>query len=80
MLKVSLQYNSYTTHFKEAECLRQQVEPFLYNFGVDIVFHGEPPTSLFRVPQNMSCGVLLPVVSAHLFACKVLHLGHTAQS
>ena len=35
-----VQYNSYTTHYKEAECLRQMVEPFLYNFGVDIVFHG----------------------------------------
>ena len=34
------QYNSYTTHYKEAECLRQMVEPFLYNFGVDVVFHG----------------------------------------
>ena len=37
-----MQYNSYTTHYKEAECLRQMVEPFLYNFGVDIVFHGAP--------------------------------------
>lgn len=36
----SLQYNSYTTHYKESECLRQMVEPFLYNFGVDVVFHG----------------------------------------
>ena len=36
----AVQYNSYTTHYKEAECLRMMVEPFLYNFGVDIVFHG----------------------------------------
>lgn len=35
-----MQYSSYTTHYKEAECLRMMVEPFLYNFGVDIVFHG----------------------------------------
>ncbi|KAK9902776.1 hypothetical protein WJX75_005806 [Coccomyxa subellipsoidea] len=33
-------YNSYSTHYKEAECLRQMVEPFLYNYGVDIVMHG----------------------------------------
>lgn len=38
---LSVQYNSYATHYKEAECLRQQTEPFLYNFGVDIVFHGK---------------------------------------
>ena len=38
---MAVQYNSYTTHYKEAECLRQMVEPFLYNYGVDIVFHGE---------------------------------------
>ena len=37
---MAAQYNSYTTHYKEAECLRQMVEPFLYNFGVDVVFHG----------------------------------------
>ncbi|BDA42117.1 Purple acid phosphatase 15 [Coccomyxa sp. Obi] len=33
-------YNSYSVHYKEAECLRQMVEPFLYNYGVDIVVHG----------------------------------------
>ncbi|CAL8468194.1 g7733 [Coccomyxa elongata] len=33
-------YNSYQIHYKEAECLRQTVEPFLYNYGVDIVVHG----------------------------------------
>jgi predicted phosphodiesterase len=33
-------YNSYSTHYKEADCLRQMVEPFLYNAGVDIVMHG----------------------------------------
>ncbi len=49
MSGVPVQYNSYTTHFKEAECLRQQVEPFLYNFGVDIVFHGECLSCHFTV-------------------------------
>ncbi|CAK0783896.1 hypothetical protein CVIRNUC_007096 [Coccomyxa viridis] len=33
-------YNSYSTHYKEADCLRETVEPFLYNAGVDIVLHG----------------------------------------
>ncbi|EIE19892.1 Metallo-dependent phosphatase [Coccomyxa subellipsoidea C-169] len=33
-------YNSYSVHYKEAECLRQTLEPFLYNYGVDVVMHG----------------------------------------
>jgi hypothetical protein len=33
-------YNSYSTHYKEFECGRQQIEPFLYQNGVDIVMHG----------------------------------------
>ena len=33
-------YNSYQTHYKEFECGRQQIEPFLYANGVDIVMHG----------------------------------------
>ena len=37
-----LQYNSYSIHYKEADCLRQQIEPFMYNVGVDIIMHGEP--------------------------------------
>ena len=49
-----MQYNSYTTHYKEAECLRQQVEPFLYNFGVDVVFHGKYPLrQLLMVTQPL---------------------------
>ena len=35
------QYNTYSTHYRETDCLRQMVEPFLYNAGVDIVLHGE---------------------------------------
>ena len=46
----AVQYNSYTTHYKEAECLRMMVEPFLYNFGVDIVFHGAPQQSSTSLP------------------------------
>jgi hypothetical protein len=33
-------YNSYSTHYKEFECGRQQIEPILYQNGVDIVMHG----------------------------------------
>ena len=48
---MAVQYNSYTTHYKEAECIRQMVEPFLYNFGVDVVFHGEYLGLQCRVPS-----------------------------
>lgn len=47
--KLCAQYNSYSTHYKEAECLRQMVEPFLYNYGVDIVMHGACFTLLLHV-------------------------------
>jgi len=33
-------YNSYQTHYKEFECGRQQIEPYLYANGVDLVMHG----------------------------------------
>ncbi len=33
-------YNSYSTHYKEFECGRQEIEPYLYANGVDIVLHG----------------------------------------
>ena len=33
-------YNSYSTHYKEFECGRQEIEPYLYANGVDIVMHG----------------------------------------
>ena len=33
-------YNSYSTHYKEFECGRLQIEPYLYANGVDIVMHG----------------------------------------
>lgn len=35
------QYNTYSTHYKETDCLREMIEPFMYNVGVDIVLHGE---------------------------------------
>lgn len=33
-------YNSYSSHYQEFECMRQQMESLLYNYGVDIVFSG----------------------------------------
>ncbi|EFJ19833.1 hypothetical protein SELMODRAFT_177278 [Selaginella moellendorffii] len=33
-------YNSYKSHYREAECMRQSMEDLLYKFGVDIVFSG----------------------------------------
>eukprot|EP00253_Pinus_taeda_P027647 PITA_27647 len=33
-------YNSYNSHYQEFECLRQQMEDLLYEYGVDIAFHG----------------------------------------
>ena len=48
-------YNSYSTHYKEFECGRQQIEPYLYANGVDIVLHGaacrswDPALSIIRV-------------------------------
>ena len=34
------QYNTYSTHYRETDCIREMLEPFLYNTGVDIVLHG----------------------------------------
>jgi len=33
-------YNSYRSHYREAECMRQSMEALLYKFGVDVMFHG----------------------------------------
>jgi predicted phosphodiesterase len=33
-------YNSYRSHYREVECMRQSMEALLYNFGVDVMFHG----------------------------------------
>ncbi|KAK8694119.1 hypothetical protein V6N13_071677 [Hibiscus sabdariffa] len=33
-------YNSYKAHYKEAECMRVEMEELLYSYGVDIVFNG----------------------------------------
>lgn len=33
-------YNSYSSHYQEFECMRQEMEELLYQFGVDIVFSG----------------------------------------
>ncbi|KAK9841681.1 hypothetical protein WJX74_010029 [Apatococcus lobatus] len=33
-------YSSYTTHYKETECMRQSMEQMMYDNGVDIVLNG----------------------------------------
>lgn len=33
-------YNSYSSHYQEFECMRQEMEELLYQYGVDIVFSG----------------------------------------
>ncbi|XP_020092577.1 purple acid phosphatase 23 isoform X1 [Ananas comosus] len=33
-------YNSYSSHYQEFECMRQQMEGLLYQYGVDVVFSG----------------------------------------
>ncbi|XP_047307836.1 purple acid phosphatase 23 [Impatiens glandulifera] len=33
-------YNSYSSHYQEFECMRQEMEDLLYQYGVDIVFSG----------------------------------------
>jgi len=33
-------YNSYKAHYREAECMKQEMEELLYRYGVDVVFNG----------------------------------------
>ncbi|KAK9160168.1 hypothetical protein Syun_006509 [Stephania yunnanensis] len=33
-------YNSYSSHYQEFDCMRQEMEALLYQYGVDIVFAG----------------------------------------
>ncbi|KAI4356399.1 hypothetical protein L6164_000425 [Bauhinia variegata] len=33
-------YSSYNAHYREAECMRMEMEELLYSYGVDIVFNG----------------------------------------
>ncbi|KAL4643780.1 hypothetical protein ACB092_02G116700 [Castanea dentata] len=33
-------YNSYSSHYQEFECMRQEMEAILYQYGVDIIFSG----------------------------------------
>eukprot|EP01018_Ginkgo_biloba_P037585 Gb_29486 [translate_table: standard] len=33
-------YNSYRAHYREVECMRQEMEELLYKYGVDVVFNG----------------------------------------
>lgn len=33
-------YSSYEAHYREAECMRVEMEDLLYAYGVDIIFNG----------------------------------------
>lgn len=33
-------YSTYEAHYREAECMRMEMEDLLYSYGVDIVFNG----------------------------------------
>lgn len=39
-------YNSYSSHYQEFECMRQEMEVLLYQHGVDIVFSGHVSQTL----------------------------------
>ena len=48
-----------------ADCLRETVEPFLYNAGVDIVLHGALPRAALNCPSyprspQTRCSLLIP--------------------
>ena len=36
--------NTYEAHYKEAECMKQALEPLLYKHGVDVIFTGWVPS------------------------------------
>ena len=33
-------YSTYKAHYREAECMRIEMEELLYSYGVDIIFNG----------------------------------------
>ena len=45
-------YNSYSSHYQEFECMRQDMETILYQYGVDIVFSGHVSQTLFYLTLN----------------------------
>ena len=46
-------YNTWPSHFKEVECFQQQVEPILYQYGVDMVYTGH--THAYEVGRTFMC-------------------------
>ena len=47
-------YNSYSSHYQEFECMRQEMEDLLYQHRVDIVFSGHVSISIFKGLIQMS--------------------------
>lgn len=42
-------YSTYKAHYREAECMRVEMEALLYSYGVDIVFNGHVKSILFHL-------------------------------
>lgn len=40
-------YSTYRAHYREAECMRLEMEELLYTYGVDIVFNGHVRSNVF---------------------------------
>lgn len=57
-------YSTYMAHYREAECMRVEMEDILYKYGVDIVFNGH--VSLFSL-YLLAC----------LFSNKIICFGAT---
>ncbi|KAL4308137.1 hypothetical protein GQ457_01G033280 [Hibiscus cannabinus] len=54
-------YSTYTAHYREAECMRVEMEDLLYKYGVDIVFNGH--VSCFVKDKLHALGELMIVCS-----------------
>lgn len=50
-------YNSYKSHYREFECMRQSMEEILYKHGVDLVIHGHVCTHTL---SYLLLAILLP--------------------
>lgn len=46
-------YSSYKAHYREAECMRLEMEELLYSYGVDVVFNGHVSEQKFNLFLSM---------------------------
>lgn len=68
-------YSTYAAHYREAECMRVEMEELLYHFGVDIVFSGHVSVLLiliqilcFQKLIEKKHFIFLTFVSSYLFS------------